>query len=65
MGYIFTNDKWVNGFLLSIITFLEGVIYIPGAAQKLLTESINLHVANMFPKGSSPLPSVTGQHGCC
>ena len=27
VGYIFTSDKWVNSFLLSIITFLEGVIY--------------------------------------
>lgn len=41
VGYIFTNDKWVNSFLLSIITVLEGVIYIPGAAQKLLTDRVH------------------------
>lgn len=41
VGYIFTNDKWVNTFLLSIITFLEGVICIPGAAQKLLTDRVH------------------------
>lgn len=41
VGYIFTNDKWVNSFLLNIITFLEGVIYIPGAAQKLLTDRVH------------------------
>jgi len=65
VGYIFTNDKWVNSLLLSISTFLEGVIYVPGAAQNLLTEFVNLHLATTFLTGSSPLPSVTGQHGCC
>lgn len=64
VGYIFTSDKWVNSFLLNIITFLEGMICIPGAAQKQLTEFINLLLANMFPKGSSQLPGVIGQHRC-
>lgn len=34
VGYIFTNDKWVNSFLLSIVTFSGDVIYIPEAVEK-------------------------------
>lgn len=33
VGYIFTNDTWVNSFLF-IIAFLEAVIYTPEAADR-------------------------------
>lgn len=64
VGYIFTNDKWVNSFFLSIISPSEGVIYVPDGAQKLLAKLVNLPLASTFPKGSSPLPGVTQQHSC-
>lgn len=34
VGYIFTNDTWVNSFLLTNIAFLEGVVYTPEAADR-------------------------------
>lgn len=34
VGYIFTNDTWVNSFLWSIIAFLGGVTYTPEAADR-------------------------------
>lgn len=34
VGYIFTNDTWVNSFLLSVFALLEGVIYTPEAADR-------------------------------
>lgn len=55
VGYIFTNDKWVNSFLLGIVTFLEGVIYIAGAAQKLLTDRVDkLPSSNPVPQRFLP-----------
>lgn len=61
VGYIFTNDKWVNSFILSIVTFSGGGIYIPEAADRVHKPLSG----NRVPQGFLPLPSVAGQCGCC